>query len=63
LYAFIISPSNPVVLDLIIVMIFGEKCKLWTYGFEGVDWIHLAQDRDGGGNEPFDPIKGREFID
>jgi hypothetical protein len=28
-------------------------------GYEGVDWMHLAQNRDG--NEP--SIKGGEFLD
>jgi hypothetical protein len=35
-------------------------------GCESVDWIHLAQDRDGSqeyGNEPSYFIKGREFFD
>jgi hypothetical protein len=37
-------------------------------GWEGVDWMHLAQDRTNGrtceyGNEPTDSIRGREFLD
>jgi hypothetical protein len=36
--------------------------------WEGVDWIHLAQDREVTGsyersNEPWDSINGGEFLD
>jgi hypothetical protein len=35
-------------------------------GWEGVDWIHLAQDRDqwwGEHGEPLGSINGEEFFD
>jgi len=35
-------------------------------GWEGVDWIHLGQDRDQWrehGNKPSGSIKGGEFLD
>jgi hypothetical protein len=37
-------------------------------GWEGVDWMHLAQDRDQWqtceyGNEPSGSVKGEEFLD
>jgi hypothetical protein len=34
-------------------------------GWEGVDWMHLAQDRDQWRdfNEPSGSITGREFLD
>jgi len=34
-------------------------------GWEGVDWIHLAPDRDHclAGNEPSVSIKGGKFLD
>jgi hypothetical protein len=31
-------------------------------GWKGVDWIHLAKDREHG-NEPSCPVKGREFFE
>jgi hypothetical protein len=45
------------------------RMDLREIGSEGVDWIHLAQDRGqwGGGcehgNEPSGSIKGGEFLD
>jgi hypothetical protein len=38
------------------------RMYLREMGWEGVDWIHLAQDMDQG-NEPSGSIKGREFSD
>jgi hypothetical protein len=42
--------------------------NLIEIGWYGVDWIHLAQDRDhlwafGHHNEPTDPVRGRKYID
>jgi hypothetical protein len=45
------------------------KINLWEIGLQGVDWIHLAQDKGpvGGsfehGNEHLGSIKGGEFLD
>jgi hypothetical protein len=45
------------------------KITLREIGWEGVEWIHLAQDRDQWrdscqrGNEPSGSTKGREFLD
>jgi hypothetical protein len=45
------------------------KMYLQEVGFEGMDWIELAQDRDGCragcdcGNEPSGSIKREEFLD
>jgi hypothetical protein len=43
------------------------KMDLWEIGWEDVDWMHLAEDRDHGkpcvyGNESSAFIKGREFL-
>jgi hypothetical protein len=44
------------------------RTSLMEVGWEGVDWIHLAQDRDQWqahvhGNEPSGSIKDGEFLD
>jgi len=38
---------------------------LWEIEWEGVDWLHLALDRDPckHSNEPLGSIKGREILD
>jgi hypothetical protein len=32
-------------------------------GWEGVDWMHLVQDRNQSNNDPSVSIKGGEFLD
>jgi hypothetical protein len=38
------------------------RMDVMEMGWEGVDWMHLVQDKDRG-NEPSDSIRVKEFID
>jgi hypothetical protein len=40
----------------------NTRMDLRKTGWEGADWLHLAQDRENG-NDPSGSIQGREFLD